>query len=487
MQSRNKTQPPYFIQTFIFMLATLLTFPVYAVKVTLDPANWGLAQGKSCISCHQKSSAGLTHQWQQSAHAQAKVNCFDCHQADAGDADAFEHEGEVIATIVSPKDCGRCHQTETQEATASTHNKALLHLEQKFPKLAQKNDGQGLKQAGCTDCHGTRVTVKADGTIAPDSWPNTGIGRINPDGSIGSCSACHGRHSFSKAQARDPQACAWCHSGSESPDTESYASSKHGMLYQSHRADMNLDSEQWVTGKDYAAAPTCVTCHMSAAPGIKSSHDVGMRSAWELSTPISEKQSLVIFADGDRREVAESEPAPKRGAALAKVDGSMAKVKAVASPKRRRQIMSKVCIECHSKGFTQGFMRNFDNFVKHYNEKYAKPAAAIMQDLYAQGKLTPEKLDEPLEQHYWQLWHDDGIRARHGAAMASPTQAWTEGMHRVAKRFNGDWTTQLKALVGEQEALRLLQKYTGETDAAKDAIEDAIGAESAENTQNTGK
>ena len=25
----------------------------------------------------------------------------------------------------------------------------------------------------------------------PKTWPNTGIGRINPDGSEGSCSACH--------------------------------------------------------------------------------------------------------------------------------------------------------------------------------------------------------------------------------------------------------------------------------------------------------
>ncbi|MEJ2453180.1 MAG: multiheme c-type cytochrome [Candidatus Thiodiazotropha sp.] len=43
--------------------------------------------------------------------------------------------------------------------------------------------------------------------------PNSGIGRINPDSSKGSCSACHGHHAFSKAQAREPSACIRCHAG----------------------------------------------------------------------------------------------------------------------------------------------------------------------------------------------------------------------------------------------------------------------------------
>ena len=45
----------------------------------------------------------------------------------------------------------------------------------------------------------------------PAIWPNTGIGRINPDGSEGSCAACHSRHEFSSAQARTPDTCAKSH------------------------------------------------------------------------------------------------------------------------------------------------------------------------------------------------------------------------------------------------------------------------------------
>ncbi|MEN8214154.1 MAG: cytochrome C552, partial [Pseudomonadota bacterium] len=93
----------------------LLNTSALAAKVTLGPESWGHEEGKACIDCHSKSSAGLTHQWKQSAHAEANVNCMDCHQAYEDDVDAMEHEGSVIATIVSPKDCGRCHETEFKE------------------------------------------------------------------------------------------------------------------------------------------------------------------------------------------------------------------------------------------------------------------------------------------------------------------------------------------------------------------------------------
>ena len=64
-----------------------------------------------------------------------------------------------------------------------------------------------------------------NGKFDPATWPNTGIGRINPDGSAGSCSACHTRHSFSKAQAREPQTCGKCHLGPDHPQMEIYQES----------------------------------------------------------------------------------------------------------------------------------------------------------------------------------------------------------------------------------------------------------------------
>ena len=64
----------------------------------------------------------------------------------------------------------------------------------------------------CIYCHGTEVTVTGTEVRDTDAgelefpvldgWPNQGVGRINPDGSAGACSACHTRHAFSLEMAR---------------------------------------------------------------------------------------------------------------------------------------------------------------------------------------------------------------------------------------------------------------------------------------------
>ena len=122
------------------------------------------------------------------------------------------------------------------------------------------------------------------------TWPNTGIGRLNLDGSRGSCSACHSRHDFSPRRARQPENCGKCHLGPDHPQKEIYEESKHGVAYRDLKDDMNLDAEDWVLGVDYAAAPTCATCHMSGnlrnggrsptIPASASRGPTGRRSAW---------------------------------------------------------------------------------------------------------------------------------------------------------------------------------------------------------------
>jgi len=275
---------------------------------------------------------------------------------------------------------------------------------------------------------------------------------------LGSCSACHGRHKFSKAQAREPQACIYCHSGPDSPDKEIYETSKHGMMYEAHKKDMNMDSDQWIVGKDYSAAPTCVTCHMGAAGKMKSTHDVGMRDSWNLNAAVSEQQYLIIFDDGDKRELSASEPLPRRGDSISKMDGSMGKVKAVASPKRRRGAMTKVCLECHSKTFSNNAMLQFDNVVELFNEKYAKPARAIIQEMYSDNLLTPLPFDEPLELTYWDLWHTSGTLARHGAAMGSPSMTW-KGMKDLGSDFYTKFLTQVREAAGKEKGDALIKKY----------------------------
>ena len=131
---------------------------------------------------------------------------------------------------------------------------------------------------GCWQCHGSIVRFERDDAgdivrtgkenkpvIDPDTWPNSGMGRLNPDGSKGSCHACHSRHAFQAKLSRSPENCGKCHMGPDHPQIEVYNESKHGIAFYANRDRMALDKEgDWVLGRDYSAAPTCATCHISS-------------------------------------------------------------------------------------------------------------------------------------------------------------------------------------------------------------------------------
>ncbi len=70
-----------------------------------------------------------------------------------------------------------------------------------------------------------------------------------------------------------------------------------------------------------------------------------------------------------------------------------------------------------------------------YNEKFAKPGLAIMGALVSNGLRTPTDFDEEIEWTWFYLWHHEGRRARHGAAMMAPGYTHWHGMYEVAERF----------------------------------------------------
>jgi formate-dependent nitrite reductase cytochrome c552 subunit len=161
-----------------------------------------------CTTCHREQSPGLYAQWSDSKHADSGIGCLDCHQAEASDSDAFEHHEARIATLVTPADCGRCHEQEAEEVAGSYHATASQILDSADAYLAHVAAGNPVAILGCESCYGAKVQLdpSSPNRLARSSWPNSGIGRINPDGSLGSCNACHARHTFSKAQARQPEA-----------------------------------------------------------------------------------------------------------------------------------------------------------------------------------------------------------------------------------------------------------------------------------------
>jgi len=135
---------------------------------------------QTCITCHEASSPGIVGQWKRSRHYQTRVGCFECHRAQKGDPDGFDHFGSLISIIVSPKDCSTCHLKEYQEFQASHHSEAAKILGSLDNVLAEVVEGNMKRDSpaaasGCWQCHGSEVKVLAGGKLDPATWPNTGM------------------------------------------------------------------------------------------------------------------------------------------------------------------------------------------------------------------------------------------------------------------------------------------------------------------------
>ena len=427
----------------------------------------GISFAADCTDCHydEGQTPGLYNEWKQSQHGQNGVTCLQCHQADPTDVDAFSHEGETISVIVSPKDCARCHETEVKEFDGSHHSRGGLYIPpEKNSLLGQTVGGHAAVVAGCEGCHGSKIELDAE--KKPDmGWPNTGIGRINPDGSLGACTACHGRHSFSVAQARQPEACAKCHIGPDHPQLEVYNESMHGIIFRAKIDEMNLNAKPWRPGIEYSAAPTCATCHQSATSTLPATHDIGERLSWNLRAPISNKKSLVRLDSGHQYDVHGEAPSlPEVGQTVddphSKTDPkTQAKVTEVLTWQKRRELMQTVCKECHTSGVVNGHYRTLDNLVVLYNDKFAKPVKGVMDELASSGLTTPTPFDDWIEWLWWEIWHHEGRRARSGAAMGGPDYAWWHGIYDVAKRTYMEFIPELAEVAGYAESDRLLTQH----------------------------
>ncbi len=421
--------------------------------------DWGDPAGLACVNCHSQENPGLYSEWNNSQHGQNGVNCYDCHKAEESDKDAFKHHGKNIAVLVTPKDCARCHEQEVKEFDRSHHSKAGDILASADNVLGQVLGGPAAVTVGCEQCHGSKIEVDDKGKLV-GGWPNTGIGRLNPDGSKGACTACHARHSFSKAQARQPEACGKCHLGPDHPQLEVYNESKHGIIFRAKVDEMNLKSEKWVAGIDYSAAPTCATCHMSAAPDEPKTHDVGERLSWNLRAKISSKKHMVRLDDGVHEyDVVDGQPLPKVGEKPEDAKANGGTVTEVLTWEDRRGKMLNVCKACHSPSYAVGHYKNLDEFVALYNNKFAKPISAIMGELATNGQTTKTAFDDKIEWIWWEIWHHEGRRARTGAAMGGPDYAWWHGIYDVAKHTYMEFIPELEKVAGEDEAKRLLDKY----------------------------
>ncbi len=427
-------------------------------------------ENKGCVDCHRKDAPALVMEWEHSRHAQYGVGCIDCHKGEKEEIDVWKHEGAYISALVTPKDCARCHAREFEEFSGSHHAKAGEILASLDNVLAEKAAGMPGNTAdavnGCWQCHGTIIRFEKDEqgnvrkvgkenkpVIVADTWPNSGMGRLNPDGSKGSCHACHSRHAFEAKLSRSPENCGKCHMGPDHPQIEIYNESKHGIAFYSSRDRMALDKEGgWILGKDYSAAPTCASCHISSymtpqGIHVENSHDVGERISWTLRPVVSTKLNMVEYEDGFKEDYPHTRDLPKIGQEVQTIEKVvenekmvnkkvMRKVARIFPWEERRTKMKGACLNCHNDTYVDNFYKQFDDLVTLYNEKFAKPSKQLMSELKADGVLKPDApFEHKVQWVFWELWHHEGRRARHGASMMGPDYTHWHGMYEVSMHF----------------------------------------------------
>jgi hypothetical protein len=129
-----------------------------------------------------------------------------------------------------------------------------------------------------------------------------------------------------------------------------------------------------------------------------------------------------------------------------------------------------VCSSCHNSNFTDAFYKQYDGLIDLYHEKFAKPGLALYQA--AKPLLNAAQFSNPVDFTWYEIWHHEGRRARHGASMMGPDITHWHGTYEVAKHFYSKYVPELQELIEKnkhstdakkKEAAEKLDKLLDET------------------------
>jgi hydroxylamine dehydrogenase len=443
-----------------------------AIKARVSDAS------QACMECHGVLNPGIVEGWRKSRHASVSpkealakpklerrvsrediaeplksfaVGCAECHGMNGTKGpDSFDHNGYRIHTVVSPSDCAVCHIDEADQYGRNLMSHAFGNLQSNplyrdlmetvngtrsfekmkvrdIPSVAQDN------AESCLYCHGTEVKVK--GTRKVDTsmgemeipilsgWPNRGVGRINPDGSKGACTACHTRHQFSIEIARKPYTCAECHKGPDVPAYAVYEASKHGNILSSQGKSWNFSSVPWAVGRDFAA-PSCAACHVSLLMNSTSkevvaqrTHQMNDRLPWRIMGLIyahphpKSPDTTIIRNKGGLPLPTELTGEP---AADFLIDGR--------EQEKRNKTIQRVCLSCHSDQWVKGHFDRLEHTLKTTNAM-TLAATQILLAAWEKGAARgPAQKDsifnETIEKKWVEQWLFYGNSTRFASAMA---------------------------------------------------------------------
>jgi hypothetical protein len=401
-------------------------------------------QAQQCVVCHKTVTPGIVADWQLSQHAANGVECAVCH------GDGHTSAADVSkAKIPTPETCGACHAERVAEFSKGKHAKAWLAMKA-MPTAHWQPMAliEGMK--GCGGCH--KVGLKTAAEIAELKKGGAGFG-------VASCDACHTRHTFSKKEAQQPQACQTCHMGFDHPQWEMYSSSKHGVRALLKQANVLAPG---------VSAPTCQTCHMQDG-----NHEV--RTAWgflAVRLPMPEDKQWAADRATILQALGVLDPSGKPTARLDVVKaGDVARL-TQEEWQAERDRMLKTCNSCHSANFAKAELEKGDQMIKETDRLLAE-AIRIVAGLYADGILKkpanyayafPDLLafhDAPtvIEQKLFVMHLEHRMRAFQGTFHANPDYALWYGWSEMVRDL-----TEIKEL-----AVELRRRNSERNPAAKTA------------------
>jgi hypothetical protein len=373
------------------------------------------ADDEACASCHEEVTPGAVGDWRASRHAVEGTTCSDCH------GDGHMSADDVLEVeLPTPGTCETCHSERVEQYAQGKHALAWAAMKA-MPTLHWQPVGliQGLK--GCGGCH--KIGLKSDEEIVDLKLEGHRYG-------VASCDACHTRHTFSVAEARQPEACQTCHMGFDHPQWEMYSSSKHGVRHGLKRDGVLPET---------AAAPTCQTCHM---PG--GDHAVG--TSWgflavSLPMPDDERWTAdrTTILKGLGVLTPDGEPTARlqavRDARLARLD--------YAEWFDLREKMVAACTGCHAETYARAELEKGDDQIREIDHLMAE-AIRVVAGLYEDGTIAkpesyaaafPDLLTfhdaaTTIEQRLFVMFLKHRMRAFQGAFHMNPDYAlwygWSE-------------------------------------------------------------
>ncbi|UCD31318.1 MAG: hydroxylamine oxidase [Desulfobacterales bacterium] len=490
----------------LFVIGLFLWMPYIAIATDV-PVSDATAE---CIECHSSVHPSIVESWQQSQHAKVTpqtamavnglarkvsskqvsddlltraVGCAECHtQRSTAHTDTFEHNGYDVHVVVSPKDCAICHAQEADQYSKNIMAHAFNNLaanpvyhllqnsilgtpepaDEKKGSITIKPPNDATKAEACYYCHGTQLSVKGYETRDTEAagelefpiiegWPNQGVGRINLDGSRGSCSACHTRHTFSIKMARKPYTCKECHTGPDVPAFKVYAASKHGNIFSSMNESWNFDTVPWTIGQDFTA-PTCAACHVSLL--INTDGEVVAERTHQMNSRLPWRIFGLIYAHPHPKEPDTTTIRNKNGQSLPTAfDGEFAAKYLITEKEMniRKENMQAVCLSCHAATWVNGQWARFENTIQETNTKTLR-ATNIMNEIWhlnlADFKWKDtgpagNPFDEAIEKKWSNTWLIYGNHIRFASAMGCGGDygVFANGRYDLSKTFMemADW------------------------------------------------